>query len=96
MYRYDGVNYVICVRSEGGEADIPRDSSRTDARLFFLVRAEPKEVMEKLEREHPLFRPFDSKELPFSNALTSEGACEGVGPFDLEQYLVWDPRHRTL
>lgn len=92
VYRYDGVYYVICVKSENGEEDIHRDSNRTDARVFFLIRPEPKDDMEILQRNHPSFRPFNSEDPEFFNSLKSEEACSAVDPFDIFQYNEWYPQ----
>jgi hypothetical protein len=93
VYRYDGVYYVICVKSESGAEEIHRDSSnRTDARVFFLVRPEPKDDMENLQRKHPSFRPFNSEAPEFFNTMKSEEACSSVDPFDIFQYKEWDPQ----
>ena len=90
-YRYDGVYYVIGVKSEYGVEDIPRDSNRTDPRVFFLVRPEPKEAMAILERDNPCFRPFRSDEPAFFNTTKSEDICKGLLPFDVVHYLNWNP-----
>lgn len=92
VYRYDGVYYIIRVTDLQG-LDFPRSSPRTkDGRVFFLVRAEPREVMHHLKHAYDDIWPFHHDECPVFNKKTSQDVCEAYaanGAFQLDPYLAW-------
>ena len=92
VYRYDGVYYITHVKDMQG-FDIPRRNPPTNnGRIFFLERAEPKEVMRRLETAWEDFRPFPLDDCPVFNAKTSQDVCEAYaanGAFQMHQYRAW-------
>jgi hypothetical protein len=89
VYCYDGLYYIICAKSlDDNEATKGMDSK--DARVFFMVRAEPSDTMKVSIQGNPSIRgyvPSENCSLPKSQELHSM-----VQPWSNNAFQEWNPR----
>jgi SAD/SRA domain len=89
VYRYDGLYYIICARSRDD-----KDADPSNARVFYMVRAEPSETMSALHLQNPAAREFlpslDKGTRDFSER-PSEDLHESIDPWSIEGFHDWNP-----
>jgi alkylated DNA repair dioxygenase AlkB len=94
LYRYDGVYYVIAAMDkEHHNTIVPRGGHVMDARVFYLIRAEPQASMRKLMEEHRSLRyflPLFEKETDFDFSVKGSEELTGRA-WDVNNFHDWNP-----
>jgi SAD/SRA domain len=96
-YRYDGLYYIIAVKNRNGE-EVERSMASRDARVFFLLRAEPIRQMAILWKKHPSARaylPCKANGTSQFSARKAEDLHSMVEPWNFETFDAWNPKHRS-
>ena len=95
VYRYDGLYYIVAAKSRNGK-DMKRSKSSGDARVFYLVRAEPVQTMDALSQKYPSARPYlpcKANHVSEFSARKSENLHPMVEPWNIDTFNEWNPKH---
>ena len=92
-YRYDGIYYVVATIDKKNGEVVGIGGKVVDARVFFLVRVEPRVIMQRLTMEHPSLNSFlpqvDENDSSGFSARDSTEIVEAT--WDVKAFHEWNP-----